>query len=718
MPASSPAPRPSNEDSNSCTKDELVAEMAAKQRLLSNAPSEKVQPQPPQVAPRAATAPFISLARRRRLSVYIVSFAVMLLLSSVLDVRRAAVRARTAKVHLFPRLPSTSSDGSASVVAGAPDLLGLRAPHVLRDGDEEDPFARVRPALEHPAVASNLQGDARSNDGSNGSDRTEPKASVQQNFPETQNAPSPLSKPNASPLVASKDGHDPDIGPVAAPSSQGPIGQSVEQGVEIPGLAAKPGAHVALSGQPVNADPNISAQELKDEVDQLIAHVEEESSKEAETASVLITANGTNDAASGETHEAGILPTAVGNGTVSMLKPSNTSNNPHPISLPTDGTGASVTSSNAMPTSNISINSSVMLGSIAHQPPSQEANSSSPSVSESRLSAEDLFVEAQARLKEIQSHEQSRALIDENEIRVIEALSLQATRGDCEQPSASEGGSLFKSDAEAASQQDVERTEPLWGAWCLFMGTYKSDAMRDFVTKLHVLEGNLERVKADSASSSGAEIAREVPRDGNGAPGDGSPSVGVHGPQSGGNNSASAFDPFRATLGDVMSEDVQNTVVGKVHFLRSHLQENELRYLGALALQASFGSCGPYGREAGSSGSKPGKLKTVNGVLYDEKGLDMRQLTETLTGQTALRREGSLWGAWCVLEGKDRSAAGSELVDRIELLLAQLAKKQPDSQSDSGGESSAGDSVDLHPAGRVAAIPDNAEENGSQGHMG
>lgn len=333
-----------------------------------------------------------------------------------------------------------------------------------------------------------------------------------------------------------------------------------------------------LDANSKRGDIQLSQQELDDGVDQLIAHVEQESLSE-ETNSSL--SSGTTQSTRSDTAPTG----ASGNGSPAV-------------------TNGSLTTVN-----------------------------STTGVDEIRLNAADQFNGAVKRLNDLLRDTRYKPFVDENDLRTLQALELQATRGDCELKSGASGG-LFKSDAEAASGLDIERTHPLWGAWCLFMGSYKTDAMHDYVKKEQVLE---QKVKAGVEMSTQGNLTQEA--------------------------EAAPFDANAASLDDVMSPDLQSKLRGHAELVIDHLHDNSLRYLAALSLQATFGDCGPYGRE-----------KVV--LKEGETRAELRKLQEPLLEQTVIRKEGALWGAWCVLQGKKRSTAATELSERVAILVDQLTKSQ------------------------------------------
>ena len=345
-------------------------------------------------------------------------------------------------------------------------------------------------------------------------------------------------------------------------------------------------------------DPKLSDQELKDDIDQLLTHVDAESRNEL---SQITTSNST--VQNGESRTDGD-PQSTLNGNNSEVASSKTSS----------GQGDSSKRSGGGADTNAP-------GTHGHT----AANSTTLATTDvdGRLTAEESFDAAQKRMELFARNE----TVDENDVRTLQALSLQATRGDCDE---SQSGSLFKTDLEAATDMDIGHNDPLWGAWCMFRGVYKSDAMRDYVTKQRSLE---DRITA---------LYERI--------------------QSGDNETLSSdFDPNASSLDDVMSPEDQSSLVARTEMISPHLRDTEIRYLAALSLQATFGDCGPYASKSSTS---------IRDGTTEE-----RKLIEPLLGQTATRRQGAQWGAWCVLQGKKRSTAALDLSNQIGVLHSQLASK-------------------------------------------
>lgn len=331
----------------------------------------------------------------------------------------------------------------------------------------------------------------------------------------------------------------------------------------------------------------MSDQELKDDVDQLIAHVDEE------------------------------------NAATTAAAPTNATDNPAvPVVQSKNTTTTTTTSQYSQPT----------------VPGSTNDTNQAPV----RLNSEQHFTEAKKRMELLLLDVEAKPHIDENDLRTLQALELQATRGDCEQKSVAEGGTLFKTDAEAASNVDIERTDPLWGAWCLFMGSYKTDAMRDYVQKQQFLEAKITATRLSAANNQTDTLI--------------------------------SFDPSAASLDDVLTPEQQSALRLKTDRILAHLRQHDIRYLAALSLQATFGDCGPYGKEA------------VQPTTDFTEKPDLRILREPLLDQTVARRLGAQWGAWCVLQGKQRSSAATELSQRLDLLVDQLSKTEAAAQAQAQAE--------------------------------
>lgn len=455
-----------------------------------------------------------SITRRRKFIVYSIVLAVLIGISSVLDVRRTSLRNRQAKIQL--QLPSSSSlsslsslsdsitSPSSSSSSSSTSTSSSNSQHSSHASDLSLPLGH--PTIRPPTVAAPVSS------------------------PRKPDTPARPHAPIHAPVSASDLGHD-------------------DHDAKPPGV-------------------NVSDQELKDSVDQLIAHVDEEEQTSATVS------NTTSAVATGPTTADAQPPPAV------------------PV------------------------------------PPAPHAPPVVSDTNDTRLNSQEHFDGAQKRLQALMADEETKTLVDENDHRTLQALALQATRGDCTQKTG-----FFKTDAEAASNDDVERTDPLWGAWCLFMGSYKSDAMRDFVTKLRVVEEKVASVR--DAMISGGNVTASVD---------------------------TGFDPNAASLDDILTSDQQSALRSQMETISSHLSDEDRRYLAALSLQATFGDCGPYGREPLPE-RKEGEEKP-----------ELRKLREPLLDETVVRRSGALWGSWCVMQGKKRTAASGELTSRVELLVEQLSK--------------------------------------------
>lgn len=516
--------------------------------------------------------------RRRRFIVYSLAFAIMLAMSSMLDVRRDALRNRHAKLRLS--LPSASLS-SLSDPEDDSDTTTL----TTVDGNAGSPTSNVGapPTGTVPVGADNL---------------SLPSSQQEHEYQENEK--------NQSPSQDQQNQRSEKQPQEERQESQSQHQSSQQQQSQDTMTSA---SSDITQERPVDPRHNyrLSQQELDDGVDQLIAHVDQEESA-ASTAT-------NNTSLSAETNSETTSASADNRLSVD-------SDSPRPDQTTTGDTTTDHTNTTA----------------------SEDV----------KLGAEDYFRGAVQRLTGLIRDETTRRLIDENDLRTLQALELQATHGDCELKSGASGGSLFKTDAEAASHIDIERTHPLWGAWCLFMGSYKTDAMRDYVTKEQVVEHKVETIRA--AAGNGTTII-EPP-------------------------TPPPFDPSAASLDDVMSPDQQSALRSQTEMIVSHLAANDLRYLAALSMQAAFGDCGPYGRETEPLDSHDGEEKP-----------QLRKLREPLFEQTVMRKEGALWGAWCVMQGKKRSTAASDLSHRVELLVDQLTKSQAADQEHSPS-SSTGDEAD------------------------
>lgn len=390
-----------------------------------------------------------------------------------------------------------------------------------------------------------------------------------------------------------------------------------------------PSPHPLLAAAP--PDLNLSDQELKDDVDQLIAHVDSQHDSPPLNAS----------------HPAANLS--------------------HPISLPHNHT---LHSNQTLHNTTASIPDHT-----DHQTDQQPQQQQQPvpvnaTEIDLRLNSQQYFDDAQSRLARMLADPHTKALIDENDLRTLHALQLQATRGDCEHASDSDV-TLFKTDAEAASNLDIETSDPLWGAWCLFLGSYKTDAMRDFVTKQHVLEQRITALREQIPSLNQSHPQQPVP-----APARLQP-----------------FDQNAASLGDVISPEEQSALRANTDRIMSHLRDVDVRYLAALSLQATFGDCAPYVREKGAENEE------------EQPPPELRVLKEPVLEQTAHRREGALWGAWCVLQGNNRTTAARQLVQRVDMLVDQLSKSQ------------AQNAADDHPHGAGADTSSASTGGGDHSHL-
>lgn len=483
---------------------------AAKRRAAANHPYPPLPPKAnPLLPPPLAAAP----ARRRRLLVYLAAFAVMLTLSSMLDLRRAALNARRRDDRVTLALPAALDDDTA-----------------------------------HPGAAPPL--------------------------------PPPPADGAALAAAAAKRVHAHAPAPAAHPSSA----------ADAPPAAPQ-----------TEPDRKLSAQELKDDVAQFIAHVDQEAA--ANTTSTAADAAHAAPAPDQSAHHSSATPVGSAH----------------------SASDAGKTASDAAPP--------LLAAGGASQAAPAGANATADV---GGADAEELFTAAQARVEAMAGNDTLKPLLGADELRTLHALALQGSRGDCVQATDPRGGgSLFKTDAEAAGT-DVEKTDPLWGAWCIFSGRYRSDAMREYVVRAKGLQTRLDARLAAHNS-------------------DAKPAI---------------FDQHVALLDDVLTPEEQTALRSKADLVLPHLEENDARFLAALSLQATLGDCAPY-----ASASVPSAAKSDDTANAAPAAAQPRVLTEPIFGHTAVRGEGALWGAWCVLQRRKRSDAAARLSDRVELFLHQLSQK-------------------------------------------
>lgn len=245
------------------------------------------------------------------------------------------------------------------------------------------------------------------------------------------------------------------------------------------------------------------------------------------------------------------------------------------------------------------------------------------------MTIEEQFDEARKALDKAAASSSLKNHMNPDELRNLRALELQAIRGDCEKSADSGAGNgLFKSDAEVAGDE-VEKTDALWGAWCVFSGRYQSDAMRQYVSASYAFR---ERAAAQ------AEV---------------------------GDTPLPPFDENEATIDDVITPESLQTLQDKAKFIKPHLQEGDARLLSAIALQAMYGDCIPYAK------------------VVQEEGKEYRKLEEPIFEKVAKRKEGNLWGAWCVFAKTARAKAADILIERVKSFWNQLELHTNESKMDS-----------------------------------
>lgn len=559
----------------------------------------------------------LAVNRRRRFILYTLTFATMLAMSSVLDVRRAALTNRHAKLQLS--LPSAS-------------LSSLSDPSDEVPPTQASTTTAVNEAITPTTAAS------KNNERNNGLNTDPNNNTKNQQF----------IVPNGQ---HNNNDNDQNQSNTNAPATQPPP-VAADRLPTPPGDIPPPDSVVGPPKQ-----YSLSQQELDDGVDQLIAHVDQEES----AANSVLSDNSTSTKTDANDK-------AVNIDAESDSKQASTSADAKP---PPNSSTSTVKDSQPGSVDDAAAAAAALLNG-------------GNSTEDVKLNAEDTFRVSSQRFKELLSDEKSKMLVDENDKLTLQALELQATRGDCELKT---GSSLFKTDAELASNEDIERTQPIWGAWCLFMGSYKSDAMRDYVTKElaveHKIQTSLQALnlsKLEQQDISSAPTASTVSTDGTSSTAKQS------------NINGTTFDPTAASLDDVMTPEKQSELRRQAEMVVAHLQENDLRYLAALSLQATFGDCGPYGRET---------LLEVAAVKTggESERTELRKLREPLFEQTATRQKGALWGAWCVMQGKRRSTAAANLSSRVELLVEQLTRSQEAAEAEENGED------DMHSNTIDSAIP-------------
>lgn len=88
----------------------------------------------------------------------------------------------------------------------------------------------------------------------------------------------------------------------------------------------------------------------------------------------------------------------------------------------------------------------------------------------------------------------------------LQALELQAIRGDCPDSSLAEQTGMFKTTLELDDTVEVEKESPLWKGWCELTGTKKPDAMRLYISKFNGMEGE-GQAKAEAAIEAAEFVA-------------------------------------------------------------------------------------------------------------------------------------------------------------------------------------------------------------------
>lgn len=545
----------------------MTSSMGATKRRLGCPPlAPKAHSSPPPLP----LPPALSLVagRRRRLFAYLAAFAIMLALSSVLDLRRAAVSAKKSEKITLSLPGATAPTTDTTTPADGAAIA--------------DAAVNTGTGTTHSKIAS----------------QTLTNAGVVESHTHTQNTIPTL---NSATTANSASG--------TTSTGGSTTGSTTASGT---GPTAIPGS-------------KLSDQELKDDVDQLISHVEQEAS-----ANTTATNTGTNTASDN---------TQIPASTTSSSDPTPSdvhAKYPNTHEKQGDDAGNRATQPGVQVLHDGSVsNSGVVTGTVPVVAVKNETTAS-----DEGATIEEQFTAAQTAMDGLPSNETLRPLLESRteELRTLKALALQSTRGDCEKAAEPAAGSLFKTDAEA-SGADIEKADPLWGAWCAYSGRYRSDAMRQYLAQTRVFRAVLETELEKRAS--GATTPDDTPR----------------------------FDDMAATLDDVLTPDAQALLRAKATAILPHLSDADARLLAALSLQATLGDCAPYALK-----SEHARTNALKGQSDDQNGSKQppRSLIDPLFGRQATRGEGVLWGAWCVFANQKRATIAAKLTDRVDEFWKQL----------------------------------------------
>jgi len=608
----------------------------------------------------------------------LVIFACLFVLSSALDVRRATMKTlrKPMKVQLSIPALSSSDDDAPPSDAGGSAVAGGGGGSSTSSGGTAPPTSTRDEAGDATAPAPVLGDES-------GTESTVTFVPLSPGSPGVLGANATGSAPYSMlPGDHATDVVSAGAGPTPAPEHPAAAtGGSATVGPMPPSPSSTGAATSAAPSQGAGAsDTNLSPQELRDDVDQLIAHVD------AEEKTTLTVPPPSAELAAAEDGRPG---SDVTFGTGPSLPPGGAASPPA-----VDSTSGVAASDGASGGSGVAANTT--------------ATGDLP-----RLSIEQEFLAAKARLK------MNSVYLGAGELLYMDALSLQATHGDCE--TASEGGSLFKTDAEVATD-DVERGSAQWGAWCVFRGKYKSDAMRQFAAKERVLQDRIVAALMVSSAPAGPADAEDFGDGGvdHGVGGDSGaaehnattslvPGPVAEAPAADGKDAAdgasgdtaagaaaaagaagagvppkpasTSLFAATATVNDTvhpMSAELEAPFASALEVARTlvpDVDEHETRFVSALGLQGLHGDCNGVadGGDRASGGGAAGGVVSVLGP-----GGVLTPLIDPVL-QSRVGRGDALWGAWCVLGGKARDAAARELIARVDLLAAQKRRLEEES---------------------------------------
>jgi len=265
-----------------------------------------------------------------------------------------------------------------------------------------------------------------------------------------------------------------------------------------------------------------------------------------------------------------------------------------------------------------------------------------PSSSHGGGSLDDQFQQARER---VQSQAASLAEVaGEAEYLAMQAMALQISHGDCERTSDDEEHkSLFKTATESEADE-VERTSPLWGAWCILRGRNRLDLMKEYLAKEEYLQAQRRR----ALESHERELANV-------------PAVPV---VEADNNTFAARNETIHQEGKTGTEQEDSEAFGveeiEAELLEPRTRVKELerenlvgdleaRYMEALYLQTLKGSCS-----------------------RDKSKFELESLS--------VKRDTALWGAWCMFHDLSQEDAKVEYLRREGYLRDLKRKMDEDSK--------------------------------------